>query len=124
MIAQLAQGHSITKVAQRLDVAVSTVSATATRFPRLGVPGLFDGRAENGDRKVDREFLVHLNSVLRRIPPDFGWSRPTWTRELLCVQMADEGFPRLAAGTMGRALATIGARLGRPKPVVRCPWPA
>ena len=25
---------------------------------------------------------------------------------------------------MGRALAGIGARLGRPKPIVRCPWPA
>ncbi len=61
--------------------------------------------------------------MLARTPEDFGWERPTWTRELLCLQMKLEGFPAVAVCTMGRALARIGARLGTPKPVVFCPWP-
>src|SRR5205807_5058220 len=117
MIANLARGSSISSVARQLDIAISTVSVAASRFHRLGVDGLFDGRAANGDRKVDREFRAHLNIVLQKVPLDFGWSRPTWTRELLCLQMADDGFPRVAACTMGRALAAIRARLGRPKPI-------
>lgn len=124
MIAQLGKGHSITEVAERLDAAVSTVSKFSNRFQRMGVEGLRDGRAENGDAKVDDLFLEHLGRVLRKTPPDFRWARPTWTRELLCLQMADLGFPRIAACTMGRALASLGARIGRPKPIVRCPWPS
>lgn len=124
MIAQLAKGHSITAVADRLDAAVSTVSKVANRFQRMGIEGLRDFRAENGDEKVDDLFLDHLRSVLRKTPLDFGWTRPTWTRELLCLQLADDGFPRVAACTMGRALAQLGARRGRPKPIVSCPWPA
>ncbi len=50
-----------------------------------------------------------------------GWRRPTWTRELLCLQMAREGRPRVSVCTMGRVLARIGARLGCPKPIVLCP---
>ena len=52
-----------------------------------------------------------------------GWSRPTWTRELLCRQLEREGRAAVSVSTMGRALARIGARLGTPKPVVLCPWP-
>jgi transposase len=61
--------------------------------------------------------------LLGRTPEDVGWQRPTWTRELLCLQMTLEGFPSVAVCTMGRALSRIGARLGTPKPVVLCPWP-
>ncbi|WP_394838647.1 IS630 family transposase [Pendulispora rubella] len=48
---------------------------------------------------------------------------PTWTRELLCLQMRGDGWATVAVCTMGRALARLGARLGLPKPVVLCPWP-
>jgi transposase len=61
--------------------------------------------------------------LLRGSPEDFGWMRPTWTRELLCLQMQREGWPKVAVCTMGRALARLGARLGTPKPIVLCPWP-
>ena len=49
--------------------------------------------------------------------------RPTWTRELLCLEMMRQGWSVVAVCTMGPALAQIGARLGMPKPVVMCPWP-
>lgn len=48
--------------------------------------------------------------------------RPTWTRELLCLEMKRQGFEQVAVCTMGRALSLLGARLGTPKPVVLCPW--
>jgi transposase len=50
------------------------------------------------------------------------WSRPTWTRELLCRQAERDGLPSVSVSTMGRVLARLGARLGTPKPVVLCPW--
>ena len=61
--------------------------------------------------------------MLACTPEDFGWERPTWTRELLCLQMKLEGFPSVAVCTMGRALSRVGARLRTAKPIVLCPWP-
>ena len=49
--------------------------------------------------------------------------RPTWTRELLCLQMGRDGFAKVSVATMGRALSRLGARIGMPKPIVLCPWP-
>lgn len=124
MIAKLSAGLSRNRVAQEIGAAVSTVIAAANRFMRQGVEGLYDQRRFNGARKVDDIFEQHLGAVLCGIPQDFGWERPTWTRELLCLEMERRSFPRIAVCTMGRALAAIGARLGRPKPIVLCPWPA
>ncbi|APR87948.1 Mobile element protein [Minicystis rosea] len=73
-------------------------------------------------RKVDEAFRRRVAQLLKRTPDSFGWRRPTWTRELLCLQMKQEGRPEVAVCTMGRVLARLGARLGMPKPVVLCPW--
>lgn len=124
MIAKLAGGLSRNRVAREVGAAISTVVNTAKRFEQSGVDGLYDGRRFNGTRKIDDLFHQHLGAVLCLTPQDFGWERPTWTRELLCLEMKRRYFPRVAVCTMGRALAAIGARLGRPKPVVCCPWPA
>lgn len=121
-VAKLGAGKGTREVARELEVAVSTVVRAGQRFTDKGVAGLYDGRRSNGKSKVDDGFLRTLNRILRRTPDQFGWQRPTWTRELLCKQMELEGFPRVAVCTMGRALAKIGARLGTPKPVVNCPW--
>lgn len=123
VIVRLGLGHKSPRVANDLVVARSTVVRAAERFAAKGVEGLYDQRCENGAPKVDAAFRSHLAQLLARTPEDFGWSRPTWTRELLCLQMARDGWPSVAVCTMGRALAFIGARLGMPKPVVLCPWP-
>jgi transposase len=122
-VARLATGRSTTRVADELDLAPSTVVSAGSRFVADGVMGLYDRRRGNGKRKADERFERVLVRLLARSPPDFGWQRPTWTRELLCQQMQLEGFPRVAVCTMGRALCRIGARLGSPKPIVLCPWP-
>jgi transposase len=123
IVALLGAGRSVTEVARVLDVAIAHVSRTQSRFLRDGVEGLQDQRRNNGTRKVDEPFLAKLAELLVKSPPDFLWMRPTWTRELLCIEMAARGFARVAECTMGRALHALGARLGRPKAIVLCPWP-
>lgn len=122
-ISRLGLGRSSPQVAAELDIVRSTVVRAANRFAEEGIGGLYDKRHGNGAAKVDHAFRRRLTHVLRRTPEDFGWTRPTWTRELLCLQMMRDGWPKVAVCTMGRALAVIGARLGMPKPIVLCPWP-
>lgn len=106
------------RVAGDLGLAPATVVRVAQRYAAHGVEGLYDRRVGNGVTKVDDYFRALLEAVLYESPEDSGWQRPTWTRELLCLELERRGLPRVAVCTMGRALADIGARLGRPKPVV------
>ena len=122
-VARLAAGSSTVKVARELDLAVSTVAGAAKRFARDGQYGLYDQRRFNGKTKADHRFRKRVVALLSSTPDQFRWRRPTWTRELLCLQMRSEGFPAVAVCTMGRVLAWLGARLGTPKPIVLCPWP-
>jgi transposase len=122
MILKLDQGLSRQQVARDLHCAPATVVGAAQRFQALGEDGLLDRRADNGPSKVDERFLAELRRVLLSVPTEFGWQRPTWTRELLALELEQRGFPKVAVCTMGRALCTIGARLGAPKPYVSCPW--
>jgi transposase len=122
-VARLGLGRSSPQVASDLDLARSTVVKAANRYADEGIAGLYDRRRGNGATKADEAFRRRLAQLLRLTPEDFGWRRPTWTRELLCLQMHREGRPKVAVCTMGRALARIGARLGMPKPTVLCPWP-
>jgi len=124
IVAELAAERSRNEVARRLSVSVSTVVKIADRYVEMGVAGLFDQRSANGPTKVDEAFLNELRAILVQTPPAFGWIRPTWTRELLCKEMQSRNFPSVSVCTMGRALHSIGARLGRAKPIVLCPWPA
>ena len=121
-VANLGEGKTSPTVAAELGLAVSTVVRAGNRFCERGEAGLLDGRKNNGQAKVDSKFRRCLERVLLRTPEQFGWKRPTWTRELLCLQMELEGFALVSVATMGRTLAAIGARLGTPKPIVACPW--
>jgi hypothetical protein len=122
MVAKLSLGMPRNQVARHLGTAVSTVVNTARRFIECGIHGLYDRRALNGRAKVDQAFLLHVSALLCDVPLDFGWQRPTWTRELLCLAMQRRGFPAVAVCTMGRVLCAIGARLGMARPMVLCPW--
>lgn len=73
---------------------------------------------------MDERFLATLTRVLEGTPEDCGWCRPTWTRELLVLELERRGQPRVSVATMGRALRWLGARLTAAKPIVGCPWPA
>lgn len=122
IIAKLGGGQKQADVARHLEVVPAVVSRAAAAFAEGGEEALFDSRRNNGTRKVDDAFLAGVVELLRGSPLDCGWQRPTWTRELLCLEMERRGFPRVAVCTMGRALAQLGARIGNPKPIVLCPW--
>ncbi len=122
-VAGLSAGRSGVRVAEELHIARSTVVSASDRFEAFGVDGLYDRRRFNGATKTGGAFRLRVARLPRASPEEFGWSRPTWTRELLCLQMKREGWAEVAVCTMGRVLASIGARLGVPKPVVLCPWP-
>lgn len=124
IVVHLSLKHSQPSIAKALLCAPSTISRTRKAFLREGEAGLRDRRSENGTRKADLAFDFCLVDALAGSPQDFGWERPTWTRELLALELARRGQPLVSVSTLGRALARIGAKLKRPKPVVSCPWPS
>lgn len=122
MILNVSHGLSARKTAEVLKVHHTTIGRVVDRFRHRGEAGLHDGRADNGADKLDEEYLQRLYEIVARTPADYGWRRPTWTRELLIETMVRLTGVRIHASTMSRALARIKARRGRPKATVGCPW--
>lgn len=116
------KGRGRAAIAESVGVSVSWVNRVIKRFHDHGIAGLEDRRQDNGQTKVDEHYLSTLIEVVAGSPQDYGHRRPTWTRELLVEVMAKLTGVRVHAGTMSRALKQIGARRGRPRPTVGCPW--
>lgn len=116
------RGRARGAIAESLGCSVSWVDRVLARFRELGPPGLVDRREDNGQVKLDDHFLSELYDVVDGSPRDYGYPRPTWTTELLCLVMEQQTGVKVHRATMSRALKRIGARLGRPKPTVGCPW--
>ncbi len=117
-----AQGQGPCEAARTLGLSPPTVTRAVRRYEAEGVAGLIDRREDNGPIKVDDRYLDALRRVLEDRANDPGWTRPTWTRELLAITLARLTGAFVSPATMSRALRRIGARRGRPRPVVRCPW--
>jgi transposase len=100
----------------------STVSHVAERFRSLGELGLEDGRRFNGSSKLSEAVLMRLAELIRDTPQRCGWRRPTWTRELLARQLEHDTGVGLSVTSLTRLLKRMGARWGRPKMFVECPW--
>lgn len=122
IILNLIKGRAAAQVAKVLHVARSTVYRVAARFREFGEAGLVDRREDNGRRKVGEEYLSELWKTVRSHADEHGWPRPTWTREMLVQTLYKLTRVKIALSTMSRALATIDARRGKPKPTVQCPW--
>lgn len=118
-----AKGRRRADVAESVGRSVSWVNRVVARFRDHGVAGLCDRREDNGEPKLDEWFLSRLYDVVDGSPQDYGYPRPTWTRELLAKVMYRLTGVKVHPATMSRALCRIGARLGRPRPTVGCPWP-
>lgn len=110
-------------IAEAFRSAPSTVHRTLNRYRNEGPAGLIDRRKDNGRRKVDEGYLKTLWRLVEGRPTDFGERRPTWTQDLLIRVAARKTGVTVSRPTMNRALGGIGARLGRPRPSVGCPWP-
>lgn len=123
-IVLLADKHpSRRSIARLLGCHVSRVCRVLKRFEQYGVAGLIDRREDNGRPKVDQAYLDVLADVVEKTPQQFGYLRPTWTLEALAHVMERLTGVRVHVSTVWRALRKIGARRGRPKPVVLCPLP-
>jgi transposase len=122
IVLNLADGIAANEVAKRLKVARSTVYRVAKRFSDEGEDGLVDRRGENGATKLDDQYLATLWEVVESSPLQHGWKRPTWTREMLIETMKQKMGVAIHVSTMSDALKNIGARRGRPKPIVHSTW--
>ena len=122
MVINLLNGRSAYQTAEVLGVHNTTVYRVAGRFRDHGVWGLWDAREDNGPSKLDDNYLSLLHRVVRGTPQQYGWRRPTWTRELLIETLVRHTGVRIHVTTMSRALALVQARRGRPRPTVGCPW--
>ncbi len=121
IIRAVAARRSASEVSSWLGCSLSHVYRTIARFADGGREGLLDGRVSNGRRLIDDSFADGVRELLDGSPRDHGFIRSTWTRELLALVMEQKGHARVAACTVGRVLASIRARRGRPKPIVKCP---
>jgi len=117
-----AQGRTRAATAEAVGCGISWVYQMLARFRQGGVTGLIDRREDNGELKLDERYLGLLHELVDGSPQDYGYPRPTWTQELLVKVMQQKTGVKVHVGTMSRALKTIRARLGRPRPTVGCPW--
>jgi len=122
VIVNLMNGRSASETASALGLVPSTVCRVARRFREQGEVGLFDRREDNGVLKLDEGYLFELYAVVRGNPENYGWRRPTWTREMLVKTLKERTGVTIHVTTMSRALKMIRARRGRPRPTVGCPW--
>ncbi len=122
VVVNLVNGRSASQIAEILGIGRATVYRVAKRFRQQGEWGLLDRREDNGQEKLDEVYLSTLYDVVKSNPQEHGWHRPTWTREMLVKTMHQQTGTTIHAATMSRALRTLGARRGRPRPRVGCPW--
>jgi len=122
IILHAGKGRASRRIAEALGCSRSCVSRVIERFTQEGETALFDRREDNGRQKLTEYYLDELYQLVGGGPTDYGYRRPTWTRELLVEVMEMRTGVRINVGTMSRALRKIGARRGRPRPRVECPW--
>src|SRR5215469_16157208 len=109
IIINLLNGRGAYATAQVLGVHNTTVYRVAKRFRDHGEWGLMDGREDCGTAKLDERYLTTLYQVVRSGPEQYGWRRPTWTREMLVKTLAQETGVGIHVATMSRALALVQA---------------
>jgi transposase len=112
--------HKAIHVAETLGCSRSHVYRITGEFAKKGRDALFDGRSGNGNLLADEEFDAVVNNLVKQSPQDYGYARPTWTRELLVIVAEEQTKIRVSLTVMGRVLQRIRARRGRPKPTVKC----
>ena len=109
-----AKGRDSRVIAEAVGYHRSWVSRVLQRFRAEGSAGLMDRREDNGQAKLNEEYLGQLHELVSRGPPDYGYLRPTWTRELLVEVLAERTGIRVHVATMSRALQAIGRGAGGP----------
>ena len=122
IVLALVQGSSPTDLVRSRMAASSLIYDVMHRFISQRLLGLADRREDNGECKVTEEYEAELFAVVPGSPRKYGYRRPTWTQELLILVLQKRTGIRISRTTMSRLLKRLKIRLGRPKPIVGCPW--
>jgi len=122
VIIALVQGNSPGKIHETKLASKSQVYRVIERFQEDRLAGLVDRREDNGDSQISWYYESELCEVVAGSPQDYGHRRPTWTQELLIKVLRKRTGIRISVTTMSRLRKRLGIRLGRPKPIVGCPW--
>lgn len=123
VILKVALGSSRRRAARELGCVASTAWQIVARYLEEGEASLVDRRKDNGCLKIDEDMREGIRQILEQTPEAFGERRPTWTLELLARTIAGKLGIMISVGHLWRVLRDMGVRWGRPKPMVRCPWP-
>jgi transposase len=124
IILHSADGVPYRQICRMLGCSSSTITRVRKRFLEEGEAGLQDHRGDNGQAKVDEQYILQLLKAVAGSPQDYGYLRPSWTLELLVKVMAERTGITLSVSRMCRILKALGVRRGMPKPIVGCPWSA
>jgi transposase len=124
VVLKVAAGLSCNAAAREVGCAPSTAVRIVARFQAQGEAALWDRRSENGQRKVDDDVRGGVREILTGSPEDHGFTRPTWTLEILRTVVEQVLGVALSVACLWALLRRIGARWGRPRPIVACPWKA
>jgi transposase len=122
IVLALVRGNSPADLIRSHMAASSLVYDVMHRFIDQALLGLADRREDNGETKVTEEYEAELFAVVPGSPRKHGYRRPTWTQELLILVLRKRTGIRISRTTMSRLLKRLQIRLGRPKPIVGCPW--
>lgn len=124
VVLKVATGLSCNAAAREVGCVPSTAVRIVARFRAQGEAALRDRRSENGVRKVDDDLRGGVRQLLTGSPEDHGFTRPTWTLEILRMVVAQVLGVALSLACLWTLVRRIGARWGRPRPIVACPWKA
>jgi len=122
IVLALVRGNSPTDLIRSHLASSSLVYEVMHRFLDQALVGLADRREDNGVPKVTEEYEAELLAIVPGSPREHGYRRPTWTQELLILVLQKRTGIRISRTTMSRLLKRQKIRLGRPKPIVGCPW--
>jgi transposase len=122
VVLSMVQGNSPTQVERASLCSSSQAYRVGHRFLEDGLAGLADRREDNGEAKVSEVYEAWLVEIVAGSPQDHGHRRPTWTQELLRLVLQEKTDVTISVTTMSRLLRRLKIRLGRPKPIVGCPW--
>jgi transposase len=122
VVLKVAAGLSCNAAARELGCVPSTAVRIVARFRAEGEAALLDGRVENGSRKIDLDVRGGVCEILTGTPEDHGYTRPTWTLEILRAVVDTVLGVVLSLGSLWTLLRRLGVRWGRPRPIVACPW--
>ena len=107
IIVNLLNGRGAYETAEVLGLHNTTVYRVARRFCLYQEAGLWDARADNGGEKLSEAYLGTLYQIVRGSPQDYGWRRPTWTRELLVETMVRQTGVRIALTTISVPCSSV-----------------